>query len=55
MNAWLLTLIGVLATGYGGRALAAAEEPSWLGAAILPAGLVVLGLGLVGLLVPGFV
>lgn len=54
MIAWLLTISGAVFVAYGGRAVAGAPEPSWPGALILPGGLLVLGLGALGLLIPGF-
>ncbi len=54
MTAWLLTFSGVAFVAYGGRAVAGEREPSWAGALILPGGILVLGLGALGLVIPGF-
>ncbi len=54
MLSWFLVVAGLAFAAVGVRALAAPEESSWVGAIILPGGLVVLGLGALGVLIPGF-
>lgn len=54
MVSWFLVVAGSGFAAVGTRALAAAEESSWVGAIILPGGLIVLGLGVLGVLIPGF-
>lgn len=54
MVPWFLVTAGLVFAAVGVRALAAPEESSWVGAVILPGGLMVLGLGALGVLIPGF-
>lgn len=54
MVSWFLVVAGVGFVGVGVRLLVAPEESSWVGAVILPGGLVVLGLGVLGVWIPGF-
>ena len=54
MVPWFLVIAGLAFAAVGVRALAAVEESSWVGAVILPGGLMVLGLGVLGVLIPGF-
>lgn len=54
MVAGALLLAGAAFVAYGARLLAAEREPSWIGAVILPGGLLLFGIAVVALLVPGF-
>ena len=54
MEAWILLVSGSSFVAFGGSQLAGSEQPSWISVPILPGGLVMVGLGLLGLLVPGF-
>ena len=54
MDAYLALVCGAVFTSYGGLLVAGEGEPSWLVVGILPGGLLLFGIGILGALIPGY-